>query len=91
MELQVIHRPSSEEDLRIGYLDGKPAVGTADGAWYLVSGDAVIHTPSDRLVWFLKFDHGVWECIHDMHWQDQYVDPVEKWIKKTPDYKEPGR
>lgn len=91
MRLQVYHRPSSEADLSIGYLDGRPAVGTANGAWYLVSGDAIIHNRSDRLVWFVKQEHGAWECISDVHWQDQYVDPDEKWIKEVPDYVEEER
>lgn len=85
MELVVLERAKGGDDFDIGYLDGRPAVGRG-GAWRLVDADAIIHNPFERLVWLLKHEHGVWECIHDMHWQDQYVDPPERWIQGEPDF-----
>ncbi len=88
MKLTVTQRAYSPGDWHVGYLDETPAIGDQYGRWYTVSTDAVIHNPGDRLVWVLKHEYGVWECLHDMHWQDQYVDPQTKWIKETPDYVE---
>lgn len=84
MKLVVNHRARTQGDLSLGYLDGQPAVGDSKGRWYLATSDAVVHNPGEHLVWIAK--HEVWECIHDKHWQDQYVDPKEKWVKEQPDY-----
>ena len=88
MKLVVSHRATRPGDWHVGHLDGRPAIGDQRGNWYLVPGDAVIHNPGDRLVWVLKHEYGVWECIHEMHWQDQYVDSPGKWVKERPDYVE---
>ena len=88
LKLVVNHRASADGDLSLGYLDERPAVGDANGRWYLVDSDAIIHNSGERLVWIVKHEHGIWECIHDMHWQDQYVDPKSRWVTGTPDYVE---
>ena len=86
--LIVTHRATHPTDWHLGRLDGQPAVGDHEGNWYIVDSDAVIHNPGDRLVFVLKHEYGEWECVHDMHWQDQYVDPHDRWVKPTPDYVE---
>ena len=86
MKLVVNHRASAEGDLSVGYLGDRPAVGDSRGRWYIVTSDAVIHNREERLVWIVKHEHGVWECIHDKHWQDNYVDAPDRWLKARPDY-----
>jgi len=88
MRLVVSHRARAEGDLSLGYLDGRPAVGDELGRWYAITHGAVIHNPGERLVWIAKTEDGVWECIHDMHWQDQYVDDRSRWLSREPDYVE---
>lgn len=90
MKLVKTHRAEAERDWHIGYLDDDPAIGDHEGNWYRVTSDAVIHNPEERLVWVVKHEYGIWECIHDMHWQDQYVDPRDKWTQGEPTYKEEG-
>lgn len=88
MKLVVSHRATHPGDWHVGHLDGRPAVGDQQGNWYVVTGDVVVHNPGDRLVWVLKHEYGHWECVHDMHWQDQYVDPPSRWVKDQPDFVE---
>lgn len=88
MKLQVSHRAEHATDWHLGHLDGQPAVGDAQGNWYKLRDHAIVHNSGERLVWTVKLDYGVWECIHDMHWQDQYVDPPSKWTQNGPDHVE---
>ncbi len=68
MTLTVIERAQAAGDWHIGYLDGKPAIGNRRGEWFLLNSDAFVHNPGQSLIWVVKLDDGVWECIHEKLW-----------------------
>jgi len=75
MMLTVVERVQVAGDWHIGYLDQRPAIGNNRGEWFLLETDAVIHNPGQGLVWIVKLDDGVWECIHEKHWPTETIAP----------------
>lgn len=89
MTLTVVERVQAAGDWHIGYLDQRPAIGNHAGEWFLLESDAVIHNPGQGLVWIVKLEDGVWECVHEKHWPVETILPPPRRAG-SPDYVEGG-
>jgi hypothetical protein len=88
--LEIVSSARADTDWSIGYLDGAPAVGDSEGAWYKVSNIVTtVFNKFENQIWVLpKGLAGEWESMDVTSNWAKYISNPDEWTTGGPDYME---